>query len=275
MFVYPSNVQGARCLNDLVNGIDYFNTEKNNKKVDLIIIARGGGSLEDLMSFNEELLVQKIFKSKIPIISGVGHETDFTLCDLVSDLRAPTPSAAAEMAVPERKQLLIRLTDLENSLKKLYNYNFDSKLMNLKFLISKIPDLTETINNNFQELDYFEQNIKNLLNANLKNIRINFFELIERFSPSKLDNLIKINLSKLSNKYEKFCYLKNQNIKIKKERFLSKLRELSILSYKQTLNRGFAVVRGDDKIIQNDSEIKKNQEIEIEFLKTKTKAKKI
>ncbi len=275
LVIYPANVQGSKCLSDLINGIEYFNSQKNKDKVDTIIIARGGGSLEDLMSFNEELLVHKIFKSIIPVVSAVGHETDFTLCDLVSDLRAPTPSAAAEMIVPERKQIISRLMDLENLLKKLYDNNFNSKVMNLKLLISKIPDLTEIVNNNFQELDYFEQDLKNLLNTNLKNIKIKLYELTESFSPNKLENLIKILLSKLSSRFEKICYITDRNVKDKNQRLKSKSRELSILSYKQTLNRGFAVVRRDNKIVKNDLEIKKNQEIEIEFSSTKTLAKKI
>ena len=84
LLIYPSNVQGEKCLDDIIRGIEYFNIKKDNS-VDVIIIARGGGSLEDLMPFNEELLVKKIFESKIPIVSAVGHETDYTLCDLVSN----------------------------------------------------------------------------------------------------------------------------------------------------------------------------------------------
>ena len=85
----------------------------------MIILARGGGSLEDLMTFNEELLVRTIHDSKTPIISAIGHETDVTLCDFVSDLRAPTPSAAAELVVPDRNQILLRISDKFLDLRKL------------------------------------------------------------------------------------------------------------------------------------------------------------
>ena len=87
---------------DIARGIKYFNSSKN---VDLIIIARGGGSIEELWAFNEENLAYEIYNSKIPIITGIGHETDFTIADFVSDYRAPTPSAAAEIAVKNLKEL--------------------------------------------------------------------------------------------------------------------------------------------------------------------------
>ncbi len=106
LILYPSLVQGNGAVDDLCKGIEYFYEERN---VDTLIIGRGGGSIEDLWSFNSEKLARKIYDCPIPIISAVGHETDFTICDFVSDLRAPTPSAAAELAVPD-------ITDLKRQL---------------------------------------------------------------------------------------------------------------------------------------------------------------
>ncbi len=274
LLIYPSNVQGEKCLDDIIRGIEYFNIKKDNS-VDVIIIARGGGSLEDLMPFNEELLVKKIFESKIPIVSAVGHETDYTLCDLVSDLRAPTPSAAVEMILPNRKEILIRLLDSESKLKKIFAHFFDNHKLSLKLLSSKIPELLETVNNHFQELDYHEQGLKNFLNSVFKNMKINLYRVIQKFSPSNLSNMVKLELSKVLNNFEKSTFFINQNLDTKKERFNSKSKELSILSYKQTLKRGFAVIRKEDVIIKNDLEIKHNDKIEIEFATSKTKAKKI
>lgn len=107
--LYPALVQGEGAAPDLVRGIDYFNDAGN---VDVIIIGRGGGSLEDLWAFNDETLARRVAASKIPVISAVGHETDFTLCDFAADRRAPTPSAAAELAVPETGELSRKLSNV-------------------------------------------------------------------------------------------------------------------------------------------------------------------
>jgi exodeoxyribonuclease VII large subunit len=106
IYLYPALVQGSGSEDSLIRALDYLD---RSGLVDVIIIGRGGGSIEDLWSFNSERLARRIFDAKIPIISAVGHETDFTICDFVSDMRAPTPSAAAELAVPEIRELYLRL----------------------------------------------------------------------------------------------------------------------------------------------------------------------
>ena len=106
IYLYPSLVQGEGAEDNLIKGIDYLD---KSGLVDVIIIGRGGGSIEDLWAFNSEKLARRIFAAKTPVISAVGHETDFTICDFVSDMRAPTPSAAAELAVPDMRDLYIRL----------------------------------------------------------------------------------------------------------------------------------------------------------------------
>ncbi|HPK41083.1 MAG TPA: exodeoxyribonuclease VII large subunit [Candidatus Cloacimonadota bacterium] len=119
ILLYPAIVQGDKAAQEIIKGLQYFN-EKNN--VDVILITRGGGSQEDLFCFNDELLAREIFKSKIPTVSAVGHEIDFTISDFVADLRAPTPSAAAEILVPDRQELLENLKQKERQIKKLCLY---------------------------------------------------------------------------------------------------------------------------------------------------------
>ena len=111
--IYPSQVQGTGAAAQLISGIRYFN---ENKNADVIIIGRGGGSIEDLWEFNNEELARAVFASRIPVISAVGHESDFTICDFVADVRASTPSAAAELAVPEKAELLARLSSFERGI---------------------------------------------------------------------------------------------------------------------------------------------------------------
>lgn len=106
IYLYPSLVQGDGAEENLVRAVDYFD---RSGLADVVIIGRGGGSIEDLWAFNSERLARRIFDAEVPIISAVGHETDFTICDFVSDLRAPTPSAAAELAVPDVRELLLRI----------------------------------------------------------------------------------------------------------------------------------------------------------------------
>ena len=111
IYLYPSLVQGDGAVANLISALDYFEA---SSLVDVIIIGRGGGSIEDLWAFNSESLARRIYSHSIPIISAVGHETDFTICDFVSDLRAPTPSAAAEIAVPDIRDLIMRIDDISD-----------------------------------------------------------------------------------------------------------------------------------------------------------------
>ena len=114
LLLFPAAVQGEMVASTVISGIRYFN---KTKSVDVIIIARGGGSFEDLFGFNDESLAREIFASEIPVVSAVGHETDFTICDFVSDLRAPTPSAAAELVYPSEMEITSKLDTLNLRLK--------------------------------------------------------------------------------------------------------------------------------------------------------------
>ncbi|MFA4955874.1 MAG: exodeoxyribonuclease VII large subunit [Candidatus Methanoperedens sp.] len=126
----PTLVQGESAAQSIVNSIEAL----NRTDVDVIILGRGGGSIEDLWAFNEEIVAQAIFKSRIPIISAVGHETDYTICDFVADVRAPTPSAAAEIAVPQRQELANQISRLRDRL-------IDSEKRCLSDLQSRISEL--------------------------------------------------------------------------------------------------------------------------------------
>ncbi len=132
--IYPASVQGELAVPEIVKAIGYANKEK---KVDVIILGRGGGSIEDLWAFNEEAVARAIFASKIPIVSAVGHEVDVTISDFVSDKRAATPSAAAELVIPSKKELLELLSSYERSLKLRMEEKTSSARRQLESLLSR------------------------------------------------------------------------------------------------------------------------------------------
>ena len=129
--IFPVRVQGQGAAQEISRAIDTLN---RLNCVDVIIIARGGGSLEELWPFNEEIVARSIFRSEIPIISAVGHETDYTICDFVADLRAPTPSAAAEIVMPEKQQLINRVIELDIRLRNAILRNVKIKRKRLEEL---------------------------------------------------------------------------------------------------------------------------------------------
>jgi exodeoxyribonuclease VII large subunit len=131
IYLYPATVQGKNAAEEIIAGIEYFNTEF---PVDVLIVGRGGGSQEDLFCFNDETLAREIFNSAIPIISAVGHEIDFTISDFVADLHAPTPSAAAELAVPDRRELADKISSLFSNLRYSTQHYFNSKKLEIQEL---------------------------------------------------------------------------------------------------------------------------------------------
>ena len=181
--LFPIPVQGAGAGKKIADGIKFMN---DNKLADVLILARGGGSLEDLWPFNEEIVARSIYESNIPIISAVGHETDFTISDFVADLRAPTPSAAAELAVAEISDLEYSLElykkRLKNSLKR------KTEIMKLRFekcMNSKVyRNPYQKINDLSIMLDSYIKNMENSVTKKIKDDRIKATKLI-----TKLDTL--------------------------------------------------------------------------------------
>ena len=164
LYLYPAIVQGDGSEASLLNALDYLD---KSKLVDVIIIGRGGGSIEDLWSFNSEALARRIFAANTPIISAVGHETDFTICDSVSDMRAPTPSAAAEISVPDMKELMLLLDDAEKRVEKTINRVLDIKNMELEHIKkSAVINNPRTIFEDFYaDIDILGRRLKTAISA--------------------------------------------------------------------------------------------------------------
>ena len=168
VIIYPSLVQGAGAAEELCRGVRFFN---RFHPVDTIIIGRGGGSMEDLWAFNNETLAREIYHSHIPIISAVGHETDFTICDFVSDLRAPTPSAAAELAVPDTKEVCRILEGRKLSLGHDVAALYQNRLQTLSVLRQKAV---------FSKPEYFTERKRDELSARAARLSALLSEQINR-----------------------------------------------------------------------------------------------
>lgn len=164
----PVSVQGANAAPEIVEAIKYFNIENS---VDVLIVGRGGGSIEDLWPFNEEIVARSIFESKIPIISAVGHETDWTIADYVADKRAPTPSAAAELAVQD----VTKLKQLILKEQQMLNNSIDRKLkfekLQIENLKNKLKDPIQIINEQRMKLDNIYNIFNNLIDNNIRGIK--------------------------------------------------------------------------------------------------------
>ena len=162
VLVWPVAVQGTECAQQVAAAIKGFNClSPDFPKPDVLIVARGGGSLEDLWGFNEECVVRAVYESQIPVISAVGHETDTTLIDYVSDLRAPTPTGAAEKAVPLRTELMRQIQDLVGRLNAGLVRLIQEKKLRVEALRRTLPNLNDIIPLYIQRLDDSSERLKN------------------------------------------------------------------------------------------------------------------
>ena len=181
--LYPVPVQGEGAAEKIADGIRFMN---ENNLADVLILARGGGSLEDLWQFNEEIVAHAIYNSKLPIISAVGHETDFSISDFVADLRAPTPSAAAELAVPDIYEIKQKINVYQNRLRMSLVKKVEiMKLRYEKCMNSRVfKEPTRNINDNYLRIDNYIKRLENTIKIKQKEEKTKYIELI-----SKLDAL--------------------------------------------------------------------------------------
>ena len=255
VILWPVPVQGqdaAQLISDAVDGFNNLSSKDEVNIPDLIIIARGGGSIEDLWPFNEEIVIRSVFKSNIPIVSAIGHETDTTLIDFVSDLRAPTPTAAAEISTPDKEELLRDINEKHNRLNYSINLYLDNLKDNFISIKDKLPISLKLFLNNLTS--YF-QNISQLLN---------FRVLGEQLKSSKVE-LISLEES----------LLKAKNILVERlqKELDNKSMLLESLSYKSVLKRGYSVTRSSNKIIKSKKDLKDESELIIETNFATLKAK--
>jgi len=267
VYVWPVAVQGEGSASQIANAINKFNELTDQtivKKPDLLIVARGGGSLEDLWSFNEEIVVRAVFNSAIPVISAVGHETDTTLIDFVSDLRAPTPTGAAEKSVPVRDDLRARVGELELRLKTSFFNKMNINKDRLNSLIRILGKPDQIFDNKNQKLDFVYKDIENLFKTIFTEQKNKITQFTQKLTPPKvLINNLDSKIQLLDTKFNNYLGILIKN-KVTKLNFLSQLLEAS--SFNRVLDRGFALVMNDKgKPIKLSKEVPKNSNIKIKF----------
>ena len=203
LLIYPAAVQGVNVAQTVIEGLDTFNRLNN---VDVIIIARGGGSFEDLFGFNDENLARKIFESKIPVVSAVGHETDFTICDFVSDLRAPTPSAAAELVYPQYSDIVQKIsTDRNRIIIGIQNYIIRKREYVKRIKAAKLEKVPLDIINRYRMI------IDSTIRKSENNIRLR----IERYKSKCMQTISKLDaLSPLKTLTRGYSVVENKERKV-------------------------------------------------------------
>lgn len=241
IMVFPTLVQGDQAKEQIVRQIKVA----QNYDIDTLIVGRGGGSIEDLWPFNEEIVAREIYDCRIPVISAVGHEIDYTISDFVSDKRAPTPTAAAELAVPKLSEVQFRLNNLKDKLNK----NIDDKIGENRKRLNYISE-KQVLKNPEEIYQIKEMHLDNLIN------KLNYAS----------NNLITQNRTKLF-KLENSPILKNPTeiLNRKKERYYKNFNKLEVLNPLLTLKRGYSIAKSEGKVISSVKDVKSGDEVDIEL----------
>ena len=237
--LFPSLVQGTEAAKDIVKKIELANTYD----IDTLIVGRGGGSIEDLWPFNEEIVARAIYNSKVPVISAVGHEIDFTIADFVADLRAPTPTAAAELAVPDMATIKTYLDNAINRSTLSINNLIDSKKQTLasymtSYILKKPTAMYEIKE---QNLDFLIDRLNKEMKLVLDNQNIRLFKSINSYVMTNPEILYKYKSQSLDHLINK----------------------LDVLNPMNTLKRGYAIIRKDNKVISDSKKVKKDDIINV------------
>lgn len=266
VLLWPVLVQGEGAADQISAAIRGFETlaEKGLTKPDLLIIARGGGSLEDLMAFNEENVVRAIADSTIPVISAIGHETDTTLADFAADLRAPTPTGAAEIAVPVRANLIAQILEDEQRLVAGINRLLSENRQKTETLNARLGDPSRLLETHLQRLDHTGEKLANVFTRYLDVKRLPLIESSAKIKhPKERIADAQRNLERWSEQLgsvqRKITYDHEQKLN-----YLAKM--LEAYSFENVLKRGFSVIRNSDgKIVSSASNIKNSDILDIQF----------
>jgi exodeoxyribonuclease VII large subunit len=257
VLLWPVPVQGERAAAEVAAAIRGFNAMSGAGPVprpDLLIVARGGGSIEDLMAFNEEVVVRAVYDSKIPLISAVGHETDTTLIDFVSDMRAPTPTAAAELAVPVRSELLAQTLDLERRFVRSFTARMEERRRHLAQTARVLPRAEQLFAGPRQRLDFAGERLGTALRANLQEHRRRLTETAAILRPNRISRQFALGAERKDALVQRLARAQRARLVEMRKHLGALSRVLDSVSYRSVLDRGFALVRGENGQVRRRAE---------------------
>lgn len=266
VLLWPVLVQGPEAAGQVARAIDGFNKLQGELRPDVLIVARGGGSIEDLWAFNEEIVVRAAAASAIPLISAVGHETDTTLIDFASDLRAPTPTGAAEKAVPVRADLVQRVTTLEGRLKNGLVRGLDKRRTELRGVSGRLPRLETLFQIPQQRFDRASEKLAGALVANTRAAQSKLDRIAARLRPEALGQDVSRRREKLAQSAARLQPAMARNLTNYRKHLDASVRMLESLSHKRVLARGFAMVtREDGTLVRAAKDLSRGDVVELNF----------
>jgi exodeoxyribonuclease VII large subunit len=246
VILWPVLVQGPEAAGQVARAIKGFNALEGSLRPDVLIVARGGGSIEDLWAFNEEIVVRAAAESAIPLISAVGHETDTTLIDFASDLRAPTPTGAAEKAVPVRAELIERVTTLEGRLKNGLVRGLERRRTEVRAVAGRLPRLEMLLQLPQQRFDRAAERLNAALVANTRAAQSKLDRVAARLRPEALVQDISRRRDLLTRASARMQPAIARLIQQRRQELTGAARMLESLSHKSVLARGFVMVTRED-----------------------------
>ena len=266
VIIWPVAVQGKPCAPEVANAIRGFNAMPEGAPTpDLIIVARGGGSIEDLWGFNEEIVVRAAAESRIPLISAVGHETDTTLIDYAADQRAPTPTAAAEMAVPVRLDLMGWVDQQGARMTQTLRMGLRLRNQRATDLARALPRPDTLLSQPRQRLDLNTERLPNALRARTNAGRMALSRLEGRMTPNTLRAALRTQNQRLQTATARLAPRAQSQVAALRAKLDALDRMRLSLGYEETLKRGYAVVWGDDAVVTSHKDLKSAETVEIEF----------
>ncbi len=258
--VIPARVQGEGSAQEIVRGIELAN--KVNQ-FDVLIVGRGGGSIEDLWCFNEEIVARAIFASKIPVISAVGHEIDFTIADFVADLRAPTPSAAAEVVAKSEEELQEKLKFYSRSLRLVMFQKIKNLQQQVESCKTRLLDPRKYLRDSALRLDDWSQRLINAIQSKIKNLKLETKALRQGLkNPS---DIVRSHQQKNRSLYKLLVGQIQSRLQVSKGNFRRATSLLDSLSPLRTVDRGYAILRQEGKLLADVKKAKVGESIEAQL----------